>query len=354
MRHHQILRRAVTVPRLLAILFSVIVLLGCRQTPESHDPQVEGTLLAVDGPLPADSLGFALPHEHVLVDFAGASLAGPHRYDADSAFHVILPHLLRARSLGVDALFEATPAWLGRDPQLLLRLSHASGVRLFTNTGYYAARNAVHLPRHAFVETPEAIASRWIGEFENGIEGTGIRPGFIKIGLDNRPLSDTTRALVRAAAFTHLATGLTIASHTGTAGPAEEQLALLEEAGVHPSAWIWVHAQNEPDLPRIAAAARRGSWISFDGLDSGNVHAYVERIRFMRDEALLDRVLVSHDAGWYSAGEPGGGTFRGYETLISDLIPALREAGFTEVELDGLFRRNPAEAYAVRIRSLAD
>jgi phosphotriesterase-related protein len=222
---------------------------------------------------------------------------------------------------------------------------------LLVSTGYYGAREDQHLPPHAFTDPVDSLAARWIREWTDGIDGTGIRPGFIKIGVDTGPLSEIDRKLIQAAARTHLRTGLTIAAHTGPAAGALGQLAVLEEEGVDPSAWIWVHAQAEDDATLHVRAARRGAWISFDGLAPGDAERYVARVAFMKSEGLLHRVLVSHDAGWYHVGEPGGGAFRGYETLFTEFLPALEAAGFTDDEIHQLTAVNPAEAYAVRIRA---
>ncbi|MCH7919032.1 MAG: hypothetical protein IIC50_13730 [Planctomycetes bacterium] len=58
---------------------------------------------------------------------------------------------------------------------------------------------------------------------------------------------------MRAAARTHLRSGLTIMSHTGFAISALEEIAVLHEEGVHAMAWIWTHAQNEKDNDKGSA-----------------------------------------------------------------------------------------------------
>ena len=129
------------------------------------------------GPVAADRLGMTLMHEHVLVDFIGAAEVSPSRYDADAVFKAVLPHLHQARRLGCETLVECTPAYLGRDPQLLKRLSEASGVHILSNTGYYGAAKDKHLPAHAFDETAEQLAARWMRECERGIDDTGDQAG---------------------------------------------------------------------------------------------------------------------------------------------------------------------------------
>jgi phosphotriesterase-related protein len=300
----------------------------------------------VTGSVAADRLGVTLMHEHVLVDFIGAAQVSPSRYDADAVFQAVLPHLQHVKQLGCSTLVECTPAYLGRDPRLLRRLSEASGLHILTNTGYYGAANDKHLPAHAFDETAEQLAARWIGESERGIDGSGIKPAFMKIGVDQSPLSAVDAKLVKAAALTHRETGLTIASHTGSGEAALAELDLIEGAGVPAAAFIWVHAQAERDATFHARVARRGAWVEFDGVSPASVTRHVELVRLMKEQGLLGRVLVSHDAGWYRVGEPGGGAFRPYDTLFTTFIPAMKTAGFADAEIRQLIVAHPPEALA--------
>lgn len=307
-----------------------------------------GTIETVTGPLGADQLGLTLMHEHVLVDFVGADQVSPSRYDRDEAFSVALPHLQHAHALGCRTLVECTPAYLGRDPLLLKRLSEASGVRLVTNTGYYGAAKDKHLPAHAFSERDEELAARWIREVERGIDGTSVKPGFMKIGVDQGALSDIDAKLVRAAALTHRATGIPIASHTSTGAAAIEQLDRLEAAGVPLQAFIWVHAHNERDTTFHTQAAQRGAWVEFDGISPASVTRHVALVQQMKAQRLLERVLVSHDAGWYRVGEPGGGEFRPFDTLFTAFVPAARAEGLSDEDLRLLLVTNPARALMPR------
>jgi phosphotriesterase-related protein len=303
-------------------------------------------LMSVHGPIPAATAGLALTHEHVLVDFIGAAEAGPHRYDSDAVFAAVLPHLTRAHELGARLFIECTPAHLGRDARLLQRLSTASGLHILTNTGLYGARHGKFLPAYVATESAEQLAARWIAEARDGIDGTGLRPGFIKCGVNPEPeLSPTDRKLVEAAALAHRATGLPIAVHTSQ-GPGLPQLEILKTHGVAPSAWIWVHAQQARDADILAAAAQ-GAWVSFDGLSPETAQRHLELCLLLREQGRLDRVLLSHDAGWYRPGQPDGGTFRSFEFLFTDFIPSLRAAGFTTAQLDQLLRENPARAFAL-------
>ena len=313
-------------------------------------PAPAATIITVAGPIDPAQLGTTLPHEHVLVDFVGADQVSPDRYDAEQVVVAILPHLTRLRDAGCRTFVDCTPAFLGRDPRLLLRLSKESGLHVLTNTGYYGARQNKFLPPHALTETEDQLAARWEAEFRDGIDGTGVRPGFMKIGVDAGPLSDVHRRLVRAAARTHRATGLTIAVHTGDGRAAMGQLDVLSEEKVRPDAWVWVHANSERDRTLHVKAARSGGWVEFDGVAEATVPQHVELVLEMRRHDLLGRVLISQDAGWYHVGEPGGGKVRGYDLLLRRFLPALRKAGLSDDEVNRLVVDNPREAFTVRTR----
>ncbi len=303
-------------------------------------------IMTVRGPIDPSALGITLPHEHILVDFIGASLISGDRWNRDSVMDTALPFLDEARRSGFSSFVDCTPNYLGRDVALLKTLSEQSKLNIITNTGYYGV-DEKFLPHHAFTETTAALAARWTNEWKRGIDNTGIKPGFIKIGVNPGPLTDISKKLVQAAGITHLQTGLTIASHTGLAVGAFEQLELLKKSGVHPNAFIWVHAQIETDPALHVKAAKDGAWISLDNVTDENIKEYTDRLIFLKKEKCLDRVLVSHDAGWYDPQKSGGGNFRGFTSLFKKLIPSLEENGFTDSEVTRIVKVNPMMAFSL-------
>jgi phosphotriesterase-related protein len=253
--------------------------------------------------------GTTLVHEHVLVDFIGAGLIGPGRYEPDEVFRAARTKLEEVKQLGCARLLECTPNFLGRDPRLLERLSQAVGIEVWTNTGLYGAANHKYVPDFARSETAEQLARRWIGEARRGVDG--VRPRFIKTGVNRGPLDELDRKLALAAAICSRETGLTIASHTGDGSAALEQLEILASAGVRPGKLVWVHAQNEKDHAIHYRAARAGAWVEFDGISAKSADWHLACVRAMAEQNLLGRTLISQDAGWYHVGEPGGGNYRG-------------------------------------------
>ena len=309
-------------------------------------------IMTVNGPVDSEKIGVTLSHEHILVDFIGANQYDPSRWEQDQVVEALLPYLIELKQLGCSTFVDCTPAFLGRDPVLLKALSRKSGLNIITNTGYYGAVNNKYLPKIAINSSAQDLANLWVNEYENGIDGTGIRPGFIKISVNPESLSDLHRKLVEAAAITHLHTGLTITSHTGPSGPAFEQLDILQKLGVHASAFVWVHAQNEKDKTAYFNAIRKGAWISLDGVQESNMHEYVEVLQMIKKRGFLDQILISQDAGWYEPGKPWNGPVRDYTVIFKQLIPKLKISGFNQKNIKQLFEINPQKAFTIKVRNL--
>ena len=290
-----------------------------------------------------------LTHEHLLVDFTGAGQYDPEGWDRDSVIAILMPYLEELKKYDVDYFVDATPAYLGRDVRLMEKISERTGLHILTNTGFYGARQNKFVPAFVREMGPVELSELWISEFENGIDGTGVKPGFIKIGVDNTvPLDSLHVKLVKAAALAHLRTGLTIASHTGEAKAMWPQLEILEGMGVSPEAFIWVHAQAEKDNNEYLEAAGRGCWISLDGM-GWETENHIEKILFAKEHGILDRILLSHDAGWYDP-QKSDQDIKPYTNLFTTVIPVLESKGFTEEEIMLLTCTNPAGAFAVGVR----
>lgn len=332
----------------ITIVFCLAVLSSCGQEPEQ-------IIMTVNGPIPASDMGVTLSHEHVLVDFIGADSTGYHRWDKQEVVESVLPYLSEIQEHQVSTLVECTPAFLGRDPWILKSLSTQTGMHLVTNTGFYGAHGNRFIPAELLELSAEELSQIWVDEFENGIEGSGVKPGFIKIAVEgDDTLSKEHVKIITAAALTHQRTGLVIASHTGPDAPAFEQISVLQSHGVDPSCFIWVHAQGG-SLEGNIKAAEMGTWISLDNLNLNRKQGsefdlawYADRIQNLREAGYLNRVLISHDAGWYKPEEEKGGTFRGFTGIFTALIPALRERGFSQDDINQILEINTRNAFFLR------
>jgi predicted metal-dependent phosphotriesterase family hydrolase len=330
-----------------AALYLMVIVFATLCTPKQEE-----TIITVTGDIGPDQMGVTLSHEHVLVDFTGAELEYLPDYNREEAFNIILPHIIDLKKHGVKTFVDCTPKYLGRDPLLLKRLSEETGIQFITNTGFYGALENKYIPREVLSMPAEAISAFWIAEYRQGIDGTGVRPGFIKIGVESGELSPFHRTLVKAAAQAHKATGMIIKSHTGKAIAAFQQLEILKEEGVKPDAFIWTHAQNEKDLSRHVEAARMGAWISIDGFWGGTEKAdeLVEMVINLKRHNCLHRILLSQDAGWYDPEKPGGENYQPHTLIFTELIPVLNEKGITDADINKILTGNAAKAFTIKKR----
>ncbi|NNF19091.1 MAG: phosphotriesterase [Flavobacteriaceae bacterium] len=324
----------------VSLLLLVVVLCGCSKSKEKP------YLQTVNGKQYATTNQIWLTHEHVLVDFIGADSIMPSLWNHDSIMEVVLPYLDSLKSFKVAFLVDATPNYLGRDAVLLKKIADKMGIMILTNTGLYGARTNRYIPKWVKAMTPQELAEHWTAEFENGINNTPIKPGFIKIGIDSAdPLDTLHQKLVEAAGLTHLKTGLVIASHTGKAIGLWPQLKILNELKVPPESFIWVHAQEEPNPQNYLKAAKEGCWISLDGL-GWELEKHLEKLVYAKQNNILDHILISHDAGWYDP-QKEQQNIQSYTAIFRKLLPALKAKGFSEADIDQLLSINPSRAYSI-------
>ncbi len=309
-------------------------------------PATRSVIQTVLGPIAPAEMGSILPHEHVMCDFIGAEQASPERYQVDEIVMRMEPYLRELAQQGVRTFIDCTPAYLARDVEVLRRLAQRTGMHILTNTGWY---KTPYLPQRAFSSSAEQIAEEWIAEWRNGIGQSGIKPGFIKIAVNPGKLEAVQRKIVRAAALTHLASGLVVACHTGEAAAACESLDIIEAEGMNAARYIIVHADQMPAWSDHAALFKRGAWLEYDALGMRALEADIALIRRALDAGYGSQLLLSQDAGWYSVGQPDGGTVRPFTALYGSILPALAQAGVAEAAITELTVTNPARAFAAPV-----
>lgn len=327
-------------------IFLFLLILGCGCSITTQQLFIQDVKEA----RPLDSNQIWLTHEHILVDFIGADRIKPDSWNHDSIIKAVMPYVEALKAFNVNYFVDATPNYLGRDVLLLEKIANKTGIKIITNTGLYGAQNNKFIPEYVQEITAESLAEKWINEYQDGIDGTSIRPGFIKIGIDSADSLNTIhQKLVKSAALTHLKTGLTIASHTGNAIGLWPQLDILKETGVSPDAFIWVHAQTENNNDSYLKAAKLGCWISLDGL-GWELEKHVEKILFAKRNGFLDRILISHDSGWFDP-QKENQTIMPYTNIFKKLYPELKSRGFTDDEFKLLTMVNPPKAFSIKVRN---
>lgn len=322
----------------------ILIIVSCN-TSQKKSSDGEDYIYTVHGKIGIEDIGITLTHEHIMSMF-GLEPVYVGAYDKDSLFAQVVPYLKKVKATGVKTIFDCTTANFGRNVNLLREISDVSGVEVITNTGYYGGANDRYVPKAAYTSSAEEIAKIWIDEFENGIDDTGIKPGFIKLAFD-KGISEIDLKLFTAGMLTHLSTGLTMAVHTeNNLEAANKMLQLLDQYEVSPSTLVWVHASKVEDVDFLAEAAMKGVWISLDKFKAHEVEDYISKLTLLKEKGVLNKVLLSHDGNSFNRGRP----IREYHAVLTQLVPALKDNGFSDEDINQMLVVNPQNAFKIRVQ----
>jgi phosphotriesterase-related protein len=302
-------------------------------------------LITTLGAKNADELGMILPHEHVFVDLRTWDQPGYAQADASDVIELMAPEIARAQAAGVTAIGECSAVGVGRRADILKAVSEATGFPLIAPTGIY---REPWVPDWAHAAGEEELREWMIGELEGEIEESGVQAGWIKLSAGDDGLTPCETKILRAAVAAGAATNACIGSHTIRGRVVRDQLDIVEAAGYTPERFIWIHTQAEPDFDLHLEMARRGAWIEYDGIggEGETDEDYLKRILRVLDVGLGDRLMLSHDRGWYDPAQPGGGIPRPFTYISEQFLPKLRAAGVDEPTIRQLTQTNPFRAFA--------
>jgi phosphotriesterase-related protein len=262
----------------------------------------------------------------------------------------MLPLLKQLKKRGVTAFIDCTPAYIGRDPRVLKQLAQETGLHIVTNTGYYGGGDDKFVPKHAYGATPDQLADLWVREWIHGIEDTGVKPGFMKVGIDeikgsSDRLSPIDEKLVRASARASRRTNLAVTCHTGGGPAGLTATKIFIEERADSGRFIVAHSDGH-GLPINRAVAALGAWVSFDGIGRQPLESHLKLVHAMT-EKHASRLLLSQDSGWYWVGQQNGGEVRNFNYLSDVFLPALHNSGISEATIRKLMVENPANAFAI-------
>ncbi len=311
---------------------------------------------SVLGPLNTSDMGFTLTHEHITTGSAGFRFTYPEMTNTQRVQEVAVDLLTQARQEGVSTLVDCTPMDLDRDVSLIQAVSRASGVNIICATGSH-----LYIP-HDFYQTmfewmdpipADSVADLWVREIEDGIEGTGIKAGIIKVAT-NDPIRPPEELMLRAAARTHLRTGVLITTHTPhTSRVGLDQIRILREEGVDISKVYIGHVNSTLDHDYHKRMMAEGAWLGMDHFSpSGppstpNWQARSAFIRDLIDDGYEDRIMLSHDwnvkgvACCDPVGSMGEGMPDGYLWITRGVLPYMRELGVSDSAINNLMIENP-------------
>ena len=304
---------------------------------------------SVLGPLDTANMGFTLSHEHVIVTSAGIQQMYPEFIDRAATIERAVRDFKEAHNEGLRTIIDVTTIDLGRDIRMLEQVSRESGINIICCTGVWR-----DIPRVFWTASPDDIAPLFIREIEQGIEGTGIKAGIIKVANDVGGVTEEGEIILRAAARAQKATGVPISTHTwAPERVGEQQVRIFEEEGVDLNKVYVGHSNDTTDTGYLIGLLEKGVWIGLDrypGMrpELPNWEARTETAYKLIEAGFVDRIMLGHD--WSvslmianremrearDAGNPDG-----YLFITRNVLPKLRELGASSEDIQKIMVDNP-------------
>ena len=233
------------------------------------------------GTVMSDQMGITSVHEHIVMP------ADPALREKSFAFAV--SDLKKAKELGLHTIVDVGPT---DDAVGIQEVSKASGVNVICCTGSYLLKDEQQSMTVADFET------RMRKDVEEGIQGTQIRPGVIKVAARRLPITPAEKNLFIAAAHIQKRYSLPICTHA-VSGCVEQQQ-ILEEAGAdlkhcyfsHVEATFgWSGRTVEQEIDYLQTVVKKGSTLSFNnfGNRSGGPVESHKAERFSLDYSGTDQ-----------------------------------------------------------------
>jgi phosphotriesterase-related protein len=265
---------------------------------------------------------------------------------------LIVAELAGFYAAGGRAIAEMTASGWGRDVAVLKDISERSGVHVIAISGFYIEDC---LPAFVDESSIEELEEGVVHEVAVGADGTDIRTGLLKSGISRPVIEGLEAKCARAVAGAQKRTGLAITTHTSASSRFEveggnigmQHLDLFESEGVDPARVIIGHTDENGDIRQLEALARRGATVQFDVI--GKTHWLLDETRVellcqLVDKGYEDRLLLSSDRCREIELKAHGGP--GYDHVLRDFVPRLRQAGFDDGLLQRILVENPARVLA--------
>lgn len=315
-----------------------------------------GIAQTVLGSLDASKLGFTLAHEHI-ADGPDVLNRWPKAWGGKAEFVAKAVEKLKlVQAAGVSTVVDLTTYDVGRHIRFLEEVSRKTGLNIIASTG-----QRFFPPNFPDVSMPSrtvaGLTEFFMKEIEQGIDGTSIKAGVIKIGIMTQNVTALEEIGLRAAARASKATGVPIRTHTNAARRAgESQAAILEDEEVNPARVSFDHSDDSGDMDYFLSLVRRGYSLSMDhvhrGISSKSGPSFERRaecIKLLVDTGFADKLFLSQDSEfggallpekareWRETIDPPDGML----FTTRKLIPYLRQIGVSDRSIHTMTVENP-------------
>lgn len=311
--------------------------------------KIEKPVLTVTGNVLPSHMGITSVHEHIKLQ------SDPEQQKESMAFAI--SDLKRAKALGLQTVVDVSP---DRDVRGIREISLAAGVNIVCCTGFYLLSELKPALK------VEQFEKHMIKEIEDGIQGTQIRPGVIKVAAIGLPISPAETNLFIAAAHVQNRYNLPICTHA-VSGCAEQQN-ILDQAGANlehcyfshvEATFGWSGRNVEQEIDYLQGVVEKGSILSFNNFGNWN-HTTPDDLALIIKELLRrgydDHMVATMDVTWsFENGDikllwedtNDGGKDRNYSYLLRKVVPWLQNEGISQKSVMKMIVDNPKRLFTM-------
>ncbi|RYE70519.1 MAG: phosphotriesterase [Rhizobiaceae bacterium] len=320
------------------------------------------------GPVDTTALGKVLIHEHIfLMDMEYTYNYRPDFFE-DQTIADAAARLNALKASGVDTIIDLTVLGLGRHVPSLAKVAPLTDLNIVISTGAYTfdavpGPFAFHGPG-LLLDGPEPMVDLFVRDITEGVGGTALKAGELKCAIDMQGLRPGVERIMRAVARANVLTGVPITVHT--APQAETGLIaqrVLSEEGVNLEDVIIGHCGDSKDIDYLMRLADKGSLLGMDRFGVEFAITMEERVATIAEmvrRGYVGSLALSHDCCAWSDFFPKVSDYHAamprhhYLHIHDDVIPALREAGLSERDLDTIFIDNPRRHFESAARHFSE
>jgi len=313
----------------------------------------------VRGPIETAQLGVTLMHEHVFVLSTEIMQNFPEPWgDEERRVSDAITRLNQLKARGVDTIVDLTVIGLGRYIPRIQRVAATTGINIVAATGIYTY-NDVPLYFHfqgpgTELGGPEMMVEMFVRDIEEGIAGTGVKAAILKCATDRPGVTRGVERVLRAVAQAHLRTGVPISTHTHA--PTErglEQQKIFKEEGVDLSRVVIGHSGDTTDIAYLEKLIASGSYIGMDRFGIDVLLPFEDRVNTvakMCELGYAERMVLSQDAACFNDWLPEAALPTvlpnwHFMHIHNDVIPALKERGVTDRQIETMLVDNPRRIF---------
>lgn len=305
------------------------------------------------GTVATDALGRTLMHEHVFVLTPEVQQNYPGEWDEETQVAGAIEKLSALKAAGIDTIVDPTVVGLGRYIPRIARIAAQIDLNIVVATGIYTYDDVPNYFRMRGsvmgFELPEPMVELFVRDLTVGIAETGVRAAFLKCAIDVPGMTPGVERVLRSVAQAHLATTAPVMVHTAPrrqTGLAVHDVLVSE--GVDPHAVLLAHCGDSSDADHLSALADLGYLLGMDRFGVDIIAPFEERVDIVAELArrgYAERMVLAHDAScyfdWADQSLLPLLTNWHYLHITNDVLPALRERGVTDEQIDTMLVANP-------------